>query len=406
MSNSSNIVQPGSVQARRALYYPYIHPKDLEWVKGTLLAFGQINRVVPDGFPLRDLPEVSWLRDEMGPDGEPLICAVSPEWPDIEFAQARLFNVLMAVDKTQLTARFSRAATAEQFGFDNRFEIHEDKFHEGLLSWLGRGELAWPSPGPTERTGNWWGVHPVLGEAVTSVMAIAAARHKGLDIVTESVALHAALASLDEQQVLGELLSPFAPPAPPAVQPVQVVDQLGHIVMTTMLDLQQLSVKDVAEIVQHGDDLRRFREALSRIASDVPLDAAPAVREGMLRDRADIVVAEWEKHRKSMPKKLREALRDTTAEQSRKGLEKAGDAITQAMASGGAVGAATLFSGNSLHTAALSAGVGFAIGLVLTSGRKLFSKSPDDPFQYLSLVEKAGATLLTVPKPLRVTAQA
>jgi hypothetical protein len=399
MSGNTNAVTPGSIQSRRALYYPYIHPRDIEWVKGTLLAFGQINRVVPDGFPLKDLPEVALLRNEVGDDGEPLVCSISPDWPDIEFAQARLFNVVAAVDPKQLTERFGRATTAAQYGSDDRFEIHENNFHAGLLSWLQGGGLAWPSRGPTPDTGSWWSVHPVLGEAVMSVMAIAAARHKGLDIVTESATMHTALSSLDEQQVLGELIAPLAPPIPKAVQLAQAVDQLGHIVMTTMLDLQRLSVLDVAEIVQQGDDLRRFREAVSRIASDVPLDAAPKVREEMLRDRADTIVTEWQKHRQSLPKKLREALRDTTAEQSKKGLEHAGDAIAKAVASGGTVGAAALFTGNSLQTAALSAGVGFAIGLVLTTGRKLFAKNPDDPFQYLTRIEKAGATILTVPKP-------
>jgi hypothetical protein len=388
------------------LYYPYIHPRDLEWVKGTLLSFGQINRLVPDGYPLDDLPEVARLRDEMGADGEPLVCPVSPEGQDIESAQGRLYNVLTGIDPAQLGARFGRQSTMEQFGADDGFEIHENKFQEVFLSWLRQGDLAWPTRGPGSQTGNWWAVHPLLGEALMSVMAIAAARNKGLDVVTESARLHAALASLDEQQVLGELLRPLAPPQRPSVPAAQVVDQLGHIVMTTMLDLRDVTVEDIAALVRDGNDLRRFREGIARIAMDVPLDAAPEVRDRMLRDRADAVIAEWNKRRNTFPKKLRDALRATTAEQSGKALEDAGKAIAQAAGAGGSTAVAALFTGASLSTAVLSAGVGFAIGFIVMNGRALFAKNPDDPFQYLSRIEKAGATLLTVPRRALPQAQA
>lgn len=381
--------------SRRALYYPYIHPRDADWVKGTLLAFGQINRVVPDGFPLRDLPEIAFLRDRMGDNGQPLLCSISPEVPDIEHAQGRLFKAISAVDPEQLVARFGGPATLEEFGSKAPFEMHEDKLHYGLLSWLRSKELAWHSRSPRSGGGQWWTVHPALGETLTSVIAIAAARRNGLDIVTENAALHAALGSLDEAQVVGELLAPFAPPIPTAVTPTQTANQLAHIVMTTMVDVRELLVDDVVELVQNGDDLRRFREAVSRIASDVPLDAAPEVRDEMLRDRADAVVAEWQKQRQSFPKKLKQALVDTSAEQSKKGLGDAGDAIAGAVIAGGTQ---SFLSGNSLQTVALSAGIGFAIGLVVTTGRKLLAKTADDPFHYLTRIEKAGATILTVPK--------
>lgn len=79
---------------RGALYYPYIHPRDVEWVKGTLLAFGQVNRIVPDGYPLHDLPEVAFLRDYPGPRNEPLMRSISPHFAHIEQATQRLAAAL------------------------------------------------------------------------------------------------------------------------------------------------------------------------------------------------------------------------------------------------------------------------------------------------------------------------
>jgi hypothetical protein len=41
-----------------ALYYPYIHIRDSNWLKSTLLWFGQIRRIVPEQYTINDPPEV------------------------------------------------------------------------------------------------------------------------------------------------------------------------------------------------------------------------------------------------------------------------------------------------------------------------------------------------------------
>jgi hypothetical protein len=44
---------------RDALYYPYIHFRDVNWLKATLLCFPQVRRMVPPEFSLNDSPEVA-----------------------------------------------------------------------------------------------------------------------------------------------------------------------------------------------------------------------------------------------------------------------------------------------------------------------------------------------------------
>jgi hypothetical protein len=384
------------IQARRALYYPYIYPRDVEWLKGTLLAFGQVNRIVPEGFPLHDKPEVKWLSEQPGPYGEPFVCAISPDWPDIEYAQQRLFSLLQRVDEDELRRRFGRETTRVRFGADDRFEIHENKLNAQLHEWLQRGDLIWLTR--DWRNGKWWGLHPQLGEVVMSVMAIAAAKRKGLDIVTDSVPLHAALTSLNEQQLVAELLESAAPPLPTPPQPAHNIDRLGHLVMTAHLDVRELSVADVAELVRDGADLQRFRRAIAELALEVPLDVAPDVADRMLRERAEEIVEEWSRHRQSLPKKLRAALRETTADKSGKLLEEASEALALAAATGGSTTVAALFTGEALTTTVLKAGVGFAVGLLVAGGRKLFTRSQEEPLQYLSRIEHAGGMVLAVPR--------
>jgi len=44
----------GSALADGALYYPYIHIRDPDWLKATLLLFSQVRRLTPDSGPQAD----------------------------------------------------------------------------------------------------------------------------------------------------------------------------------------------------------------------------------------------------------------------------------------------------------------------------------------------------------------
>jgi hypothetical protein len=54
---------------RYALYYPYINIHDANWLKGTVLAFQKVRRIVPNPNTLKDQAitreyEESWARRE------------------------------------------------------------------------------------------------------------------------------------------------------------------------------------------------------------------------------------------------------------------------------------------------------------------------------------------------------
>ena len=42
----------------KALYYPYIHIQDVNWLKATLLLFSQVRRMVPARFTPDDTPDI------------------------------------------------------------------------------------------------------------------------------------------------------------------------------------------------------------------------------------------------------------------------------------------------------------------------------------------------------------
>jgi hypothetical protein len=93
-----------------ALYYPRIHFNDLEWLKGTLLAFGSVHRIVPVEHPLdRDPPEVRQISARHG-GVLPVVIEINPEWAPIEFAQSRLHQALDKTDGVVLKQRFGLEA--------------------------------------------------------------------------------------------------------------------------------------------------------------------------------------------------------------------------------------------------------------------------------------------------------
>jgi hypothetical protein len=408
------------VASRGALYYPYIHPRDVDWMKGTLLAFGQVQRLVPDGFPLNDSREIAFLRDYPGPRNEPLLRSISFRHEALAMAEERLEKVLFA--KIGSLSRFLRDETVRQYGIEDAFVIHADQIRPSLLVGLGTNCLAWPWKGrglrrltqslshrragsrwpnpyaPTTDFGRWFCVHPELGRALVSVVAIAAARSEGLDIVTEDMTLHHGLATLDENAVISELrqLSVESRTEP---SEVQTIDQIAHIVLTTSFDLSSLSMRDIAEFVCAGHDLRAFKTALSEFARAIPADAAQERREKLMIEQAAHVVELWKQQKKSWPRRMVKALRESSADDAKKEATKTATELAK-LAMVGGLGA--LAGGVPLQTIALPAVAGLGLSAILGVGGRLLSGEAEGPYRYLTRVNRLGASLLVVPKPYRV----
>jgi hypothetical protein len=51
------------------LYYPYIHIRDADWLKGAVLAFQQVRRIVPNRFTVKDGAITRPYSELVGPRG-------------------------------------------------------------------------------------------------------------------------------------------------------------------------------------------------------------------------------------------------------------------------------------------------------------------------------------------------
>ncbi|WP_457356076.1 hypothetical protein [Roseateles sp. P5_D6] len=366
---------------RDALYYPYIHVRDVNWLKAALLSFPQVRRVVPRGFELNDLEEVRPFLVSKGARGEPLLSFEPADLYSAYEAQERLLGRLKAADPDKLAA-FSRARTEVEFPQNpNSFQMHQGKLFP-LLDFLRKNDLAWPARDiVTDQPQDWMALHPRLGEVVMSLISMAIAAEKGLDIVTSSGRVHRALAHMDEEALLSSLFgnSPGIQRVPP--DPAGMVDDLCQVVMLTTFDLSRLTAEQVGELQKDGKDLRRFKTELLKLSSSIPDVADPGERDKRMAQAAREVVDQWEKYRRSLPRFALEALQSAAA-------WKPPELLTSALA-------------GATSTVALASGTGLLVGLGVFAGMSVwrgYKEKTSSPYQYLTRIEQAGAAL--APRPV------
>jgi len=365
---------------RDALYYPYIHITDVNWLKATLLCFPNVRRMIPNNYDPDDSEEIREFCDISGPRGMPLLTSVDLFSPEAQRAEENLLDKLRANDEF-IRAKYSKARTVEQYGSAaNQFCLHDEKIIIGLYNYLTDGveddALAWRTGGPADRPtrhgGQWLALHPALGSAILAVKAISIANDLGLDIVTDSSEVHHTVVSRKEGEIFEDLIGKVAPKRAPG--PDETVDDLAEIVITTNFDVSKLSVKQIAELLADGKDLRRFKDALIPFAGSIPPIKDAKEREKRLWDAAHDVTEEWEKYKKALPRFALDAIFESTE-------VKWPDLANSLILGGGAI-----------STFQTGVGVGLGITLVSYAGLKVWRKYKEQvssPFGYLSRIGKA-----------------
>lgn len=370
---------------RDALYYPYIHVRDVNWLKATLLSFPQVRRIVPPDFELNDLDEVKPFRVVKGARGEALLGDEPAYLYSAYQAQERLLGKLQNAAPEQLE-RFTLARTQTEFAENpNGFQMHAGKM-QPLLEFLRAKHLAWPARQiSANHPGEWFALHPQLGEVVMSLIAMVIAGEKQLDIVTSSGRVHRALAHMDEASLVGALFGGNTAPHPAPLQASDMVDELCQVVMLTAFDLSKLSAQDIAELQKDGKDLRKFKTEILKLAASIPDIADPVERQKRLAQAASEVGTQWEHYRRSLPRFALDALLSASA-------WKPPELLASALA-------------GATSTVMLASGTGLLIGLGVYAGVGVwrgYKEKTSSPYQYLTRIQQAGASI--APRPVATAA--
>jgi len=247
---------------RIGLYYPWIHFRDEQWVKLSMLYWKQLRRIVPSYYATHDSDLVRELA------GHGLIQNVKPEEKRI----ARTFLRFVDSHADDLRERYGvqnlpadlAAGAALRVDEDRLAYIHVTKMTKELRGALVQLGLGLSSRGP-ER--DWVGVHPKLANVYMTALAEDTALRLGLNPVTEDEFSLVAVGGWSFRRLAAVLLetplhseeagSPAAESEPAAA--------LAFSAIRTVVpaDLNSLSGSKILEIREkYGAELIRFQDAI------------------------------------------------------------------------------------------------------------------------------------------------
>src|SRR6266853_4823336 len=137
-----------------ALYYPYVHITDVNWLKATLLCFPNVRRMVPTNYMPDDSDEIREFCHTQGPRGDALLTSVNLFSEAATSAERDLLGKLKQNDAF-IRRKYSRRRTIAQLGEEaGMFRLHDEKIVPELYSYLmegGQDSLAWWAERPKDR---------------------------------------------------------------------------------------------------------------------------------------------------------------------------------------------------------------------------------------------------------------
>lgn len=359
-----------------ALYYPYIHFRDENWLKKTLLVFPRVHRMVPRFFFPNDTATVAHF-EHIG-----LLNKAQLETPGTgEALDALLSKIKADIEKDEtFRQRFGRHATeALKVNNEPGYQIHCRKAGE-LMDSLRHLGLAWE---PARSDGHeYLELHPQIGDAVMSTLATACALDAGLSIVTDDGKLHQALIRKAESDIYDTIVRQRETGRLRRAKASDLID----LVIFQRCNVEKLTPENLAKLRQERAPLDSFRFELKRIADSIPKMRDERAFEKRLRAEVADILKRWQQDKANLSKYARGMLGGSgkpAADFLKKIAEHAaGDATKGAMVGG-------LTTGSLLGAAA---GMGIALVVtVTTSVIDVRKKALESPFRFLSLLEEGGA---------------
>jgi hypothetical protein len=386
-----------------ALYYPYIHIQDPNWLRANLLIFPRIKRMVPEEFVPIDSPEIREFTIWQG-NNEPLLQPVDLNTERSLKAQRKLASMLQQdARKQEFLTKYGQDAARSQV--DNKaygFQIHARKLSPQLRDALKENRLSWEPLNPELYSNGYIEVHPRVGEAVMSTIAIACAQGEGLDVVGDSRSgpLHRCLLEKDIEKVytwwLGQEIDLEAPQ-----------DASGEELMEFILgipgDLSALTPEKLREIASEREPIDNLVEALREHAARIPAMDGNKEREQAFQDEANKVMKKWQSDKNNLSgfartffcmdsTKLATDFANKVADKTLTGL--AAGTLTKATATAAAASSTSAgWLGSLAAGGIVGAGAGLIIGLIAHTGKTLhgqIQREKNSPYRFLTTLEDAG----------------
>jgi hypothetical protein len=376
------------LEDRDALFYPYIHFRDVDWLKRTLLVMPHVVRMVPEKFVPRDDPFVRRLCSTKTRRG-PLVRSAELSTDNVALAQRKL-KAKLRTDLERGGETFRRqygriAANALKQVGDAGFQMHPAKTSADLMHFLESNELAWEPEHPDDAA--YRELHPRIGQAILSTVAVACAQDEGLDIVTDpsdkdSRMLDYHLATQGPDHVYEAWVHPGT--REPSEKKVNGSALLEFMVYQRC-DPSKLTPETLAQLSDDREAVARLRRRLRDMAVSIPTMKNEAKLRERLQEQAQNALDGWREDRMNMSTISKQIFGIETVEGTANVAEKVVEKINSHAVAGGVTAA--------LAASLLGVAPGVAIGVVthvITSVMKVRRRHEMSPFRYLTMLEKAG----------------
>jgi len=233
-----------------ALYYPYIHLQDENWMKVAALYYDELRRIVPEGYRTQDSDIVRLLNDRFQ-----FIKDLHPGRESKEIAGDFLrFAIEQLSDTNKRKDLFIKIG--KLLPPKSAFRIHV-----GKISRLLRMEL--PKIGLAKKSsakGPWYDFEPVTGALYMTCLANKMAENRELPIVTDDPVYQPLIRSFQHDRYTWR-------------QRKDTGHSLASLVIRTAIpkNIESVSIQKIVEFRQkHDDERHRFYEAICSLAEDIP----------------------------------------------------------------------------------------------------------------------------------------
>jgi hypothetical protein len=381
-----------------ALNYPYIRVRDVDWLKSTLLLFPHVARIRPYDGP-EDDPEIDVFAHTIGARNEALLRSIYPH--DIpHHLQEDLLDHLRAAlsrDGKALRRRFGKSATQRELEgrglgggvwarrMRGTTQVHNEKVAPQLLHELRENGLAW-EPDQSDHW-NYVEMHRVIGDAVMSSLAFAAAQARGMRLVTEFPDLYAQTI----KRPIGEIFSGVT--ARPARERPSLPSRKGELVAEAVIfrhcDLSRLDAGSLAMLSKEHEALSDFRDSVEEFAKTIPTEMTdPKVISQHIADRAQCVVERWEATKRNSLPSFRRIFGQEAGKSFQDSLKEAFKDSVKASVPG------VMFASVPVKQALICAGGGLAIGVAFRLFERTERQKGDaQGLRYLNTLQRHGVAI-------------
>lgn len=265
----------GAMTSSIALYYPWIHFRDDDWLKVAMLYWSRVQRIVPEGYDKQDSRTVSAFADAgYILDGSPVTSRrrIAAEFEAAVEQHEVPLRQAYAVDPSTLWTRSNRITwhtvpTVDGGSPQPLSYIHVDKVEWGLTQRLLNSGL-----GVLGRDGDpaWLGVHSELARIYMTALAHDIAAGGNFQPLSDDAVDCLAVGGWSVDR-LTEMLVPSAADPPPDPGPAQTLAfyAIRSVVPTNLPTLTPERILAVRK--EYGDELNDFRAAITSLVDEAGL---------------------------------------------------------------------------------------------------------------------------------------